>query len=226
MTIDHITQASRDMADRIAQLETIRDQLRETIKAKDKRRIALYNIRSEVESRAAELASALRPFAEAARDAGFDANDDLFDNKFSHVKDMALMRGHFRLALAALASYASPTPPAALANAETAPQLLARLGDDASKWAAEFRQTAISLGYSDMDEGWLIGWFANAIEHSSDIRSRHGPDWRAIAIRAGQVLRVLAELEGIDRGSEISLFDIRRARAAIAEIEQAKEAGK
>ena len=49
--------------------------------------------------------------------------------------------------------------------------MLARLGDDASKWAAEFRKTAIRLGYSDMDEGWLIGWFANAIEHSSDVRT-------------------------------------------------------
>lgn len=47
---------------------------------------------------------------------------------------------------------------------ETDAQLLDRLGTDGAKWAAEFRQTAIRLGYSDMDEGWLIGWFANAIE--------------------------------------------------------------
>lgn len=50
---------------------------------------------------------------------------------------------------------------------ETGSQFLERLGEDASKWAAEFRKTAISLGYSDMDEGWLLSWFANAIEHSS-----------------------------------------------------------
>ena len=49
---------------------------------------------------------------------------------------------------------------------ETAPEMLNRLGTDAAKWAAEFRQTAIRLGYSDMDEGWLIGWFANAIERT------------------------------------------------------------
>lgn len=49
--------------------------------------------------------------------------------------------------------------------------LLVRFGD-AQKWAREFRATAIKLGYSDMDEGWLIGWFANAIEHSSDVRRR------------------------------------------------------
>ena len=52
------------------------------------------------------------------------------------------------------------------------PALLNALGDDASKWAAAFRQTATKLGYSDMDEGWLIGWFANAIEHSWEIRIR------------------------------------------------------
>jgi hypothetical protein len=55
---------------------------------------------------------------------------------------------------------------------ESGPELLARLGDDAAKWAAEFRQTAIDLGYSNMDEGWLIGWFANAIEGSHDLRMR------------------------------------------------------
>lgn len=55
-------------------------------------------------------------------------------------------------------------------HSENAGDTLARLSDDATKWAAEFRATAISLGYSDMDEGWLIGWFANAIEHSGDVR--------------------------------------------------------
>lgn len=53
---------------------------------------------------------------------------------------------------------------------ETGPELLARLGDDAAKWASEFRATAVRLGYSDMDEGWLTVWFANAIEHSTDVR--------------------------------------------------------
>src|SRR5690606_36327084 len=57
------------------------------------------------------------------------------------------------------------------ATTESAGDFLARMGTDGSKWAAEFRQTAIKLGYSDMDEGWLIGWFANAIEAGAD-RSR------------------------------------------------------
>ena len=50
--------------------------------------------------------------------------------------------------------------------------LLDALGDDGSKWATAFRQTAMKLGYSDMDEGWLTGWFANAIEQSSLVRER------------------------------------------------------
>ena len=34
---------------------------------------------------------------------------------------------------------------------------------DASVWASEFNKAAQRLGYSPMDEGWLIGWFANAM---------------------------------------------------------------
>ena len=43
-------------------------------------------------------------------------------------------------------------------------------GADAAKWAEQFRLTAIRLGYSDMDEGWLMGWFANAIETAAQVR--------------------------------------------------------
>ena len=50
------------------------------------------------------------------------------------------------------------------------PTLLSAMGDDASKWAAAFCQIAKKLGHGDIDEGWMIGWFANAIEHSSDAR--------------------------------------------------------
>jgi hypothetical protein len=55
---------------------------------------------------------------------------------------------------------------------ETDAGFLARIGTDGSKWAAEFRRIAVNLGYSDMDEGWLTGWFANAIEAGAD-RSRN-----------------------------------------------------
>lgn len=69
----------------------------------------------------------------------------------------------------------STTQPAAVAltedaitKGETASQMLDRLGMDGAKWAAAFRTTALRLGYSDMDEGWLIGWFCNAIMAGHD----------------------------------------------------------
>ena len=51
---------------------------------------------------------------------------------------------------------------------ETDGDFLERIGLDAAKWAHEFRTIAKRLGYSEMDEGWLIGWFANAIERGRD----------------------------------------------------------
>ena len=42
-------------------------------------------------------------------------------------------------------------------------------------WAQAFNRQAIKLGYSEMDEGWLVAWFANAIEHSWHIRRGGGP---------------------------------------------------
>jgi hypothetical protein len=55
-----------------------------------------------------------------------------------------------------------------------APEMLAACRDDASKWAAAFCEIAKGLGH-DIDEGWMIGWFANAIEHSYDVRTGGGP---------------------------------------------------
>lgn len=43
---------------------------------------------------------------------------------------------------------------------------------DARDWARDFNATAKSLGYCDMDEGWLIGWFANAIMRGFDESER------------------------------------------------------
>lgn len=55
------------------------------------------------------------------------------------------------------------------------PELLAACADKGIKWAAAFNQHAIKLGYQPMDEDWLMGWFANAIEHSYDVRTGSGP---------------------------------------------------
>ncbi|MBB4799705.1 hypothetical protein HNP32_003465 [Brevundimonas bullata] len=53
---------------------------------------------------------------------------------------------------------------------------LARVGMDGALWAEEFRSTAIRIGYPDMDEGWLIGWFCNAVMAGYDhARRRYDP---------------------------------------------------
>ena len=39
-----------------------------------------------------------------------------------------------------------------------------KMGNAPQRWAAEFNHCAAKLGYSSMDEDWLIGWFARAIE--------------------------------------------------------------
>ncbi len=53
------------------------------------------------------------------------------------------------------------------------PELLAACRDDASKWAAAFCE--IVKDRQAIDEGLMIGWFANAIEHSYDVRTGGGP---------------------------------------------------
>ena len=44
---------------------------------------------------------------------------------------------------------------------------------DAKIWAKEFNRIAQNLGYSEMDEEWLHGWFANAIMVGIDSPQNH-----------------------------------------------------
>ena len=57
----------------------------------------------------------------------------------------------------------------ALSDAE----LIDYCGDDARRWAEAFCRIKERQGWSpdDIDEGLMIGWFANAIEKSSDVRA-------------------------------------------------------
>lgn len=48
-------------------------------------------------------------------------------------------------------------------------ELMEALGDNAAKWAEAFCQIAATHGVI-VDEGWMASWFANAIEHSHDVR--------------------------------------------------------
>lgn len=50
------------------------------------------------------------------------------------------------------------------------PGVLKVCGDDASKWATAFCQHVRKIQGVELDEGWMLAWFANAIEGSSDVR--------------------------------------------------------
>lgn len=44
---------------------------------------------------------------------------------------------------------------------------------DAKVWAQEFNRTLIALGQQPLDEGWLVGWFANSIMAGFDTATLH-----------------------------------------------------
>ena len=68
----------------------------------------------------------------------------------------------------------APEPqPAHTPNSEAPHHPACTRSFDARDWARDFRETAKSLGYCDMDEGWLIGWFANAIMRGFDEAEQH-----------------------------------------------------
>lgn len=116
---------------------------------------------------------------------------------------------------------------------ETDAGLLARLGDDASKWASEFQQTAIRLGYSDMDEGWLLGWFANAIEHSHSLRQHRtaavavmGADpLDAAAATAREIWGGTIDFDELDEDEQDKWRDIVRVGAAFANAQPDRATG-
>ena len=54
-------------------------------------------------------------------------------------------------------------------TAMDAPTMLAALGDDGMKWAEAFCQHHAKHKF-EIDESLMVGWFANAIEHSHDTR--------------------------------------------------------
>lgn len=54
------------------------------------------------------------------------------------------------------------------------PTLLKTAGDNAWNWAHAFQQKVVRRG-QPIDAETMIGWFANAIEHSYDVRTGSGP---------------------------------------------------
>jgi hypothetical protein len=61
----------------------------------------------------------------------------------------------------------APTPVAT--GGRTDGEMLAYMGMDAGKWAAEFCRIAGERGQQNLDAGWVLGWFANAIETARDV---------------------------------------------------------
>lgn len=48
--------------------------------------------------------------------------------------------------------------------------MLKALGDNGQLWAQAFIQIIDRIGRDKIDEGFMIGWFANVIEHSNAVR--------------------------------------------------------
>lgn len=62
-------------------------------------------------------------------------------------------------------------------------ELLAYMGTDAQRWAQEFLRIKAEIeraddGRSTDDEGWMIGWFANAIGAGERAARSAGPNVR------------------------------------------------
>ena len=107
-------------------------------------------------------------------------------------------------------------------TAMDAPTMLQAVGDDAAKWAAAFCQTARMLGYNIIDEGWMIAWFANAIEYSAAVRM-----WRSESAKAEDPKTpdfVGTRGHGPDERAHDLVGDILNGRVTRPAREQIKEA--
>ncbi len=60
-------------------------------------------------------------------------------------------------------------------TAMTGGERLDACGMDAAKWAAAFMQHKEKHGPDYVDEGMMIGWFANEIMHTHDTITGNGP---------------------------------------------------
>lgn len=100
--------------------------------------------------------------------------------------------------------------------------MLGELGDNAAKWAAAFCQIARKLDGHAPDEGWMIGWFANAIEHSHSIRTRAALRRQAVPTQGASadaeklVDNLIVEARGYERLADVYNDELLRdARAAV-----------
>lgn len=64
-------------------------------------------------------------------------------------------------------------------------EIYERCGGNGAAWAAEFVNTAKQIGAGNIDEGWMIGWFCNAIECAKSVE---GSKMREHPIEVGDVV--------------------------------------
>lgn len=151
-----------------------RDERADAVKAQAKCFSGLVaQAEATIAAQAAEIArkdAALKPFADAAPSSCIPDGVPVVMDGLGDECRVVITCGHLRAARGALQPAETP---ATVADAVIRDDLHEYCGSDAARWAEQFRLMAIKLGYSDMDEGWLIGWFANAIERS--IQVRHPP---------------------------------------------------
>lgn len=115
---------------------------------------------------------------------------------------------------------------AALAATPSEQDILRTCGDDASKWAASFCAIARALGHN-LDEGWMIGWFANAIETAHDKRSSFARD--RLAAERAECMRVIERLIHYAHGKPATTFhwrkDLDAANALLSKLRSAPGEG-
>jgi len=85
--------------------------------------------------------------------------------------------------------------------------LLAACGDNADKWAEACAQHAEKQERPKIDQHWLMGWFANAIEHCTVVRSKGEvrsvePDWERTTYELFKTLDDIDTADDIAKGNE------------------------
>jgi len=96
------------------------------------------------------------------------------------------------------------------------PDLLDYCGADASKWAEAFCKIkeAQGWGVDDIDQGLMITWFANAIEHSSMVR-RIPDDAQSAPVNAAALTESLIQAAVDYEAGRIGRPALSAARAAV-----------
>ena len=120
---------------------------------------------------------------------------------------------------------ASPEPKALDLADESDGALLTRLGTDAAKWAADFKRR---FGDNVVDEGTMLGWFANAIMagHDAALRAKGDtrPDYTLAPVRrASGIMYQVRDKHGMICGTYADRVNAELALTQLRQIEVVPE---